>query len=108
VGVVDVVARPVGEDGVHQMGFHLRRHGTLTGKSTGIVARCLVLEVPSRSRQVHHVGVHQQRRGRHGVPVASDVMDPVLRFDTADLGDRHENDPSPDPTAVRGSRGSET
>ena len=36
VGVVDVVAGPVGEDGVDQVGLHLGRHRPLAGEAAGV------------------------------------------------------------------------
>ena len=94
VGVVDVVAGAVGEHGVHEVRLHLGRQRSLAGEAAGIVARRLVLEVPSRPRQVRYVRVDEQGRRRDGVPVTTDVVDPVLGLDPAHLRDDHETDPS--------------
>ena len=47
MGVVDVVAGAVGEDGVDEVRLDLGRHRALAGKAAGVTAGRLVLEVPS-------------------------------------------------------------
>ena len=65
VGVVDVEARPVGEDRVGQVGLDHRCQRALTGEAAGVVARRLVLEVPADLLlDVGRVGVDQD--GRRG------------------------------------------
>ena len=39
VGVVDVVAGPVGQHGVHEVGLHLGGQRSLPGEAAGVVAR---------------------------------------------------------------------
>ena len=62
VGVIDVEAGAVGEDGVGQVGLDHRGQRALTGEAAGVVAGGLVLEVPADLLlDVRGVGVHQHR-----------------------------------------------
>ncbi len=90
VGVVDVVPGAVGEDGVDQMGLHVRRQRALDGEAAGVDPRALVLEVPDRSPvERGDVGVDQHGRRRDGVGVGPAHRDAVLGLDAAHLADRH-------------------
>ena len=89
VGVVHVVAGPVGEHGVDQMGLHLGGRGVLPGEAPGVASRRLVLEVPAHLA-VFHVGIDQHRRGDHRIPVCAAAKgDAVLGFDPEHLGQGH-------------------
>jgi len=46
MGVVDVVARPVGQNGVDQVGLDLGRQRALGREAAGVDVGVLVLEVP--------------------------------------------------------------
>jgi len=100
--LVDVVARPVGEDGVHQMGLDLRGHRSSRAKPrASLPGVSSSKSQPTRWRSVH-IGVHEQRKDATGLPSPPTCWIPYSGFDPADLGDRHENDPSPDLTPDRG------
>ena len=47
MGVVDVVARTVGEHGVDEVGLDLGREQIVEREAAGVVAGVLVLEVPA-------------------------------------------------------------
>ena len=78
---------------------HVDHEGTSLCKS-----RCPLLATIGDG-QPHDMLAFLHHRDGHRVPVAAGVVDPVLRFYAADLGNSHENDPSPDPGADRGSPG---
>ena len=97
MGVVDVVARAVGEHRVDQVGLDLRGRTGPGGRARG--RRCPASRPRSPSRpsarggrplQVGDVGVDQQRRGRDRVRLPRPAEhDAVLRLDPANLVDSH-------------------
>ncbi len=91
VGVVDVVARAVGEHRVDQVRLHVGRHGALGDEAPGVASGRLVLEVPAGAPvQQRHVGVDQHGRRGDRVRLARAAHDdPVLGLDAADLADGH-------------------
>ena len=96
VGVVDVVAGPVGEHGVDQVGLHLGRRRAFPGEAAGVAAGRLVLEVPRHlALEAGDVGVDQQGGGGDGVGFPAPQDDPVLGLDPADLANSHRGTLSP-------------
>ena len=103
MGVVDVVAGAVAEDGIDEMGLDLRRQRAERTEASCIGSRGLVNEVPG-----DHIGagvglvalgrkkgVDQQRRCCDWVGiVGTAVDDSVLGFDPEGLGDGHRANPS--------------
>src|ERR1700694_641751 len=90
--MIYVVAGAVGQHGVDQMGLHLGGHGAFSGKPPGVIARALILEVPTDfALKLRHVGVYEHRGGCDRVGVRSaDRADAELGLDTAHLLDGHE------------------
>ena len=60
VGVVDVVAGAVGQDGVHKVRLDLRRRRVVAGEAPGVAPGGLVFEIPP-DLAVLDVGVDQHR-----------------------------------------------
>ena len=90
VGVVDVEAGAVGEDGVGQVGLDHRGQRPLAGEAAGVVARRLVLEVPPDPLlDVRRVGVDQHRGGGNRILLRTGRVNAVLGLDPADLDGGH-------------------
>ncbi len=90
VGMVDVEAGAVGEDGVGQVGLDHRGQRPLAGEAAGVVARRLVLEVPPDPLlDVRRVGVDQHRGGGNRILLGTGRVNAVLGLDPADLDGGH-------------------
>jgi hypothetical protein len=89
VRVVDVVARAIGEHGVHQVRLDGRGQQVVDAEPARVATGVFVLEVPPDLAVCSEVGVDQERRRADRVAVGASHENAVLGLDAADLGDRH-------------------